>query len=1180
MGITYSNDQLRVIQSRDKNLLVSAAAGAGKTSVLVERILRRATDPVHPIDMDKILVVTFTKAAAAEMKERIRIALENELAANPQNLNLQKQATLIHNAQISTIDGFCLNLVRNNFHRIGLDPSFRIANEGEIKLLKKDILKQVMDEAYESANQAFFDLVDRYTLKDKDTAIEESIEGIYNMSMSCPFPEKWLEDCRKDYAYKNFEEFRNSEFMKNVSVYVLDSLREALSYLEEAMVAINEPEGPDCYSPMIESDTEQLKEVIVFAEQNDLVGIQKTLESFEFVRISNSKKGDPELREKVKNLRELTKEIVNGLKKDYFNKSLEDIYEDICESGKSVNTLIDLVLKFMHTFDEQKRERDIIDFSDMGHMAINILIDDFQDMDHYTVSDAALEYRDYFEEIMTDEYQDSNQVQEIILASISRAGSNRPGNRFMVGDIKQSIYRFRLARPEIFKGKEIEYEASKKESEVVRLKENHRSRKDVVDSVNDVFETVMHEEIGGVEYNVNERLNAAAVYPECDETYTTKIILQESGEMNSEESREYQAQALAEMILETVGTKQVYDGKNKVMRTANFGDIAILFRGLKKWRTPIKKAFDAAGIPYHMEGTGTFYEAREIKDVLNLLRVIDNPLNDIPLFGTMTSLFGGMDDSLAAQIKAESESTEYYLWDKLRGFSIRHPENEKVSSFITMINDYRYKVTYTPIGDLITEIVTETGYTNYVLALTDGKQREANLELLIKKAQDYAKTSFSGLFHFLRYVELIRKNEEDEGEANIFDENSDTVRVMTIHKSKGLEFPVCIVGGIDDSFNGSDSSGAFLSDIDEGIATHSIDPKLRTKCKTLKYKYMADKIYRDNVGEEIRILYVAMTRAKEQLILFGAAKEAEQFFENGKPAKLDSYLGMLKKTLETKGNDNFILEIVNPEDIQVSSVKREIDRQYLRNDIENGDISENVETLADSIEKNITSEYKHKNLEKLYTKTTVSELKMAAMEEVQGETKELFEKRERSVYVPSFAGGGVEISGTDRGTAYHKLLQLIDYTKDISESEWSSQFEKMVSLGNMTKEEQELVPLKKIHTFGKTNLAERMHKAALRGELYKEQPFVMGVPANRLNPDFPSEELVLVQGVIDVFFIEDDNVIVMDYKTDRVENSEELSARYKEQINIYAEALEKLTGKPVTGKILYSFGLNETVVLE
>ena len=1186
MGITYSDEQLEVINTRNKNLLVSAAAGAGKTSVLVERIINRTISD-DPVDIDRILVVTFTNAAAAEMKERLIAAIDDKMSSAEEAEDmklykaLERQATLVHNAQISTIDGFCLNLIRNHFHKIDLDPSFRIASGGEVELLKQDVLNDVMKAAYEKADPDFFNLVDCYSDKDKDKIVEESIIKVYTAAMSHPMPEKWLEDCKNAYLVSSVDEFKNAGFWKRIGQESQDRLKKDIGILEEALDILEEDGTSKAAISVVKQWLEIAENMLTSILENDHDAVGRAASKNREGNPTFSKSVDPVIKSEIKAMRDYVQKDIENLVKDYYGFSIKETYENHVISGRAVCALIDLVLEFKRRFDAAKRERDILDFSDMGHMAIDILIKDYRSADDYDVTDVALEYRDFFEEIMTDEYQDSNEVQEIILSSISRENTERPGNRFMVGDVKQSIYKFRLAKPEIFLGHYKGYAQAGDSSKVINLSSNYRSRREVVDSVNDVFSAVMHADVGGVEYDEKEKLIFGAQFAEGgDPDYKAEIVLLEQGKLTGTKAKDLEANALVSIIQKLHGNKLVFDKKKQCYRPAEYGDITVLLRALSTDRPYIRKAFEANGIPYHMEGIGTFYAASEIQDIINLLTVLDNPLNDIALFGAMTSYFGGMDDEYCARIKGEALSEERTLWDKLKGFVDRNPEEKAAGSFIEMIDNYRFCVTYTPISELLTQLVTKTGYLNYVSALPDGRQREANVELLIKKAQDYAKTSFSGLFHFLRYVELIKKNTEDEGEANIFDENADTVRVMTIHKSKGLEFPICIVSGIDSVFNFNDSHDDFVIDVDEGIAACCIDSEKRTRKDTILRNYIGKKYIRDCIGEETRLLYVAMTRAKEQLVLYGIKKDADKYFDKSDDGKSKSYLWLIKRALAEKGTANFNISYIDADSVTIASVKKEADRRKLRDMIESGSRTPEVAKLSEEIIKTIGREYAHKDLERLYTKTTVSALKMEAMEETQGETKQLFEQREVSEVVPEFAGGGKKVSGTDRGTAYHKLLQLIDFTKDLTEEELRGQFKHMLEADFMEEYEQELIDEEKIFAFARTDLAKRMHEAAKRGELFKEQPFVMGVPASRVDPEFPESETVLVQGVIDVYFVEDDRVVVMDYKTDRVKDAPELKDRYRAQIAIYAEALEKLTAKPVKEMLLYSFGLNETVVVE
>ncbi|MBO7600674.1 MAG: helicase-exonuclease AddAB subunit AddA [Lachnospiraceae bacterium] len=1174
MPITYSEDQLKVINSRGRNLIVSAAAGAGKTSVLVRRIIERITDKENPIDINRILVVTFTRAAAGEMKERIAAALEEELTKFPEDGHLQRQATLVHNANITTIDSFCLDVLKNNFHKIGVDPSFRVAGEGETDLLKADAMENVMTSAYEKNDPEFFNLIDCYVKKDKDTNVEDNIKSLYNFAMSYPWPEDWLKGCFKAYELNSPEEFEESELLKRVCDVAKDVFKNADVLLERLYDVITTPGGPEIYEPTHEELCKLSEEAQAIFEKRDYVKASEFMASHSVPQFSmKNDESDPVLKETAKELRKAYKDKIDALNKAFFGISVKEQYDAMRTAGRTVKVLTELTIDFMKEFERLKRERSVIDFTDMEHMAVKILIEDYKGLNEYKVTDVAKEYRQMFDEVMIDEYQDSNLVQEIILAAVSHQGTDLIDNRFMVGDKKQSIYRFRLARPQIFTAKEKEYKENPDSSEVIYLKENYRSRKEVVDSVNKVFKDIMCEEYGGSAYTDDEALYARAEFPEA-EGYKTKIILTENYGKTVKYARKWEAEELVRLIDSLVGHKLVYDKDKKEMRKASYKDIAVLMGTPTKWTKDISEALSDHSIPFHLEGVGTFYESQEISDIINFLRIIDNPLNDIALYATMTSYFGGFDDEYMAYIKGEGEKSEFYLWDKVIGRLSRHPDDERLKKFTDLVKVYRDLSIYTPIGELINRLVTDTGFLLYESASRNGKLREANIELLIKKASDYAKTSFSGIFHFLRYVELLKKTGVEEGEAGIFDENSDTVRVMSIHKSKGLEFPICIVAAIEDAFITKDQSGEFVLDIDDGIGADAIDPEKRVKSATIKRKLIKNKIALESLGEEIRLLYVAMTRAKEQLILLGSVKDAGTFFENPSILKPNSFLNLLKAPVMKNGFEFFEVTAVDPKDFELTDTAKVFDVKNARAELENYKADDR---LSDDIKAFITFEYPYKNLEKLYTKTTVSNLKMEAMEEVQGETEKLFAERERSEYVPVFAGGGVTVSGTDRGTAYHTLLRLLDFTKLPSEKEWRGQLEAAVEIGKTTKEEVALVNFSKLSAFASDDMAMRMHKAAVSGRLYKEQPFVMGVPAIRVDPAFPEDETVLVQGVIDVFFYEGDEIVVLDYKTDRVDTLGELSERYKAQLDYYAEALQNLTGKKVKEKALYSFALNSSV---
>lgn len=1183
MAYIFSTDQQSVIDARNSNVLVSAAAGSGKTSVLTERIANRITDPSHPIDIDRILVVTFTNAAAKEMKERIQNALVDKLASDPSNSHLQKQTTLIHGSLITTIHSFCKYLIQNHFHKIGLDPTFRVASEGETDLLKEEVLKDVISRAYASGDEAFFHCVDCYSKKDKDNSLEQSIMALYGYAMSYPWPEKWLEKHMKDYDFSSVSDFLNSDLVSETREILARRTEEALLLANEADQTVSLPDGPYTYADTIESDIKKLsefKEDVLKLSWDELL---LAASSFSFDRLSTKKCDcDPILKDKVKGLRDTYKKLLSSLTEDFLFENSDEMFANMKASGEVVKKVIELVLDFIKTYSDAKRDRGIIDFSDMEHMAVQILVEEYNDDGSYIPTDVALSYRERFEEVMVDEYQDSNLVQELIIRSVSREDSKgKDKNRFMVGDVKQSIYRFRLARPEIFMKKMGVY---KKEPDaldrLITLKQNYRSRQSVIDSVNAVFETTMKERLGGVEYDSDARLYKGGEFTPDTDLNRTEVVLVEKPD-KSDERRELEIKAIAAKILELKESFAVTDKKTKELRPAKFSDFAVLFRSPSKWLDSLKQSFEEAGIPFHAEGVGAFYETREITEIINFLKVLNNPTDDIAMYATLTSPFGHFSDEECARIEIETDKSIRFLWDKVRKYKEANPEDGKVSAFVERVEHFRALSYVCPIDELISRLLDETGYKHVALALPGGEQRLANVRLLVKKASEYAKTSFYGLFHFLRYVELIKKTEAAEGEANTFDENSDTVRIMSIHKSKGLEFPITIIGGMDDRFNTSDLRSEFVMDIDEGVGASFIDPKRRIKRPTLKKQVIIDKVRRENIGEEIRVLYVAMTRAKEKLVLVGATESLDKLMAGIPDGNNSSYMDFVTEAIASHAKDCFLVSSFDEEAARRTALKSSIDMASKKMQFESLDSDE---AMVKDLKERLAFLYPFEGLSKLYTKTTVSELKMAAMDEEEALALHPFEDSESPEYIPVFAGGSLEVKGTDRGTAYHNLLQLLEFETLPKENELSAWFEtekeRITSTGKMPTEDVEKVFKGKLLDFLKSDIAKEMSEAAKADNLYKEQPFVIGVSASSVEESFPSDETILVQGVIDVYYIRNGRVTLLDYKTDRVENETQLIDRYKTQLDYYSEAITKLTGLPVDRKLIYSFGLSRVIVVE
>ncbi|MBD5445377.1 MAG: helicase-exonuclease AddAB subunit AddA [Lachnospiraceae bacterium] len=1315
MGISFTAEQQKVIDTHGCNILVSAAAGSGKTAVLVERIVKMISDAEKPVDIDRLLIVTFTNAAAAEMRERISTAIGNKLLSEPENEHLQRQATLLHNAQITTIDSFCLFVIRNHFHTIGLDPGFRIADEGEMKLLKADVMGDVLEKCYLDGEESFLHCMEYFSTGSSDKAVEEAVFKLYDFAMSYPFPEEWLMERKNDYALVKAEdgakacdaeiiscgtmqeqasELNDLDWMQELMEDTTLQLQGALDRISQCAAICNDPNGPYMYAELLEQEQEQIEKLIAAKTYEERYLL---FDALVFGRLSSKKDAtvSTNKRELVKNTRAGIKDQLQSMQKTYFAQPWEEVVRQMEACGEAVSALVDLTLRFKEEFDSSKRTKNLIDFDDMEHFALSILLNKKED-GSVEPTETALEYRSYFEEILIDEYQDSNLVQEYLLSAISGEDEGK-FNRFMVGDVKQSIYKFRLARPELFMEKYDSYvmEEDDKIKNAIRidLHKNFRSRKEVLTSTNAVFSQVMTKKPGGIEYDENAALYLGADYPsgtdnktelilfiqkedELEPSDTENKVAKTSGEMNSKQQEAY---GIAGKIKELVTTFRVTDSETGKLRKASYKDIVILLRTTTGWDEEFKQVLEGEGIPVHVTSKTGYFAAAEIQQLLHFLRVLDNPLQDIPFYGVMNSCFGGFTQEEIAAVKAAFPNKRY-LYDAVNEYTKADFESgeacehanacetaevreiaevcdtvgvrdtaevcemakvhetglvEKLKVFMENIEKYREMAVYMPVHELLQTIIREYSYLNYVAAKPGGSRRRANVEMLLVKAADYEKTSYYGLYHFLRYIEQLEKYDVDYGEANLQDENADVVRIMSIHKSKGLEFPICIVAGLSKSFNNRDTNDSLVMDVDMGIGADYINPERRIKSRNLRRNVIAAKLKIDNLAEELRILYVAMTRAKEKLILTGLLKNHEKKvlsllilqgyaghkFSYDMLMQMGSFLDVLLYAAARNKCFDEIWKLYGMEpdirnplygeemDMKVSmqdweatigiKIKESIKQEDNRRRLVLYDASNEIDkTLMTVMSEKFSYQYPYENLKDLYTKTTVSELKKAGMYEETDFSFPLYEEETIVPYLPKFIKDDVSVSGTDRGSSYHKVMELLDFSiltdavsisleeamqPDISkmlEEAVQADMNRMLTQGKMSQAYYDVVAPSKIAIFLKSNIAKRMAKAAALGKLYREQPFVLGLPANRLNKAFPQEETVLIQGIIDVFFEEDGKFVVVDYKTDAVKKPEELIERYKTQLDYYAEALLQILGERMTKsgdrsveEVIYSFGL-------
>ncbi|MDD2971236.1 MAG: helicase-exonuclease AddAB subunit AddA [Lachnospiraceae bacterium] len=1260
MAIHFTEDQEKVITTRDKNILVAAAAGSGKTAVLVERIVQLVTDPDKKVDIDRLLIVTFTSAAASEMRERISDALSRKMEESPEDEHLQRQMTLIHNAQITTIDSFCLFVIRNNFNNIGLDPGFRVADEAELQLLRKDVLAELLEERFAEKDAQFYQCVECYSTNGREKNLEEHILQLYQFAMSYPFPEKWLLQCKKEYAPETLEDLQHSPWMQDILRQVKQLLQDSVEQLQMALQICQEPDGPYMYSPLLEREQEMLRN----ATPN-----YAFFQSLTFDRLPGKKDDSVsvEKRELVKLIRNESKANLQKIRDSYFWISPEQCLADIQASAPAVEMMIDLTIQFMEKLAAAKRDKNMIDFGDMEHFALKILLEDVEETEQNGAirtdssenqnadvfsrkgirpTKTAREYQAYFEEILIDEYQDSNLVQEYLLQSISRE-SQGVYNRFMVGDVKQSIYKFRLARPEIFMEKYYRYPSihgvniqgveedkhqglNQEAEKAVRidLKQNFRSRKEVIESVNYIFYQIMMETIGGVIYDKDAALYLGAEYEDLREktqestVYDSKfwnndtevILIEKDQKEETIDPKELEAMAIARKIKSFVGHFPVTDKESGALRPATYKDIVILLRSNAGWDDVFKRTLMEQGIPSYTASKTGYFTSIEIQTVLNFIRILDNPLQDIPLCAVLRSEVFQFTEEEFAKIRVLYRKGLFY--DGLlqyREEGTESPLVEKIQDFLEVLEKYRERIPYTPIHELLHQFMEEVGFYYYMSALPGGEQRKANLDQLLEKAIQFEATSYHGLFHFIRYIEQMQKYDVDMGEANIQDENADVVRIMSIHKSKGLEFPICFVSGLSKRFNMQDARKSLVMDLDYGIGTDYINPEQRYKTPTLRKNAIARKLQQDNIGEELRVLYVALTRAKEKLILTGTVDDLQkkitsvsQLLKRGECTLpyssilgMNSYMDLLlsalirhrscapllescelqpntRNNLYEKGPDMQIT-VWNQETMVQGKVAESIGKELLKQKLLHaGQKEASVQKLLQKINEKFSYEYPHKILAHLYTKTTVSELKKMGQSEpsVQQEYgKLLYEEPEVVPYIPKFMQEKEEISGTTRGSAYHRVLELLDIVHVSNEAEIRSQMEGLVQEGRLSQEYADAVRLEKIQQFLQSDMAARMKEACEKNLLYREQPFVLGVPANEIETEFPAEEMILVQGIIDVYFVEDGKLVVADYKTDKVEHGEELWNRYRKQLDYYAKALSRLLDMPVKEKIIYSFAL-------
>ena len=1209
MGVTWTEEQQKVISLRDRNILVSAAAGSGKTAVLVQRILSKIMDTERPVDIDRLLIMTFTRAAAGEMKERISAAIDQTLYDNPDNEHLQRQASLIHNAQITTIDGFCAYIIRNYFHMIDLDPGYRTAEEGELKLLREDVMKEVLEAAYARKGEKFLSLVECYATGKTDDEIRDMIYKLYDASMSHPFPEEWIEECLEVYQVDSLEDLHDTPWMKLIWDAADESIVQVRELLSRAAAICREKSGPYFYEAALDDDILLLRAAETAVKERDYNGFSELLKNHKYARLSTKKdlSVDEEKKIQVKDLRDSAKGLWNELTEKYFNQTEELILEYLQYCRRPMEGLAEVTLQYKDAFADRKREQNILDFTDMEHFALDILM--HKEGDTITPSAAAWELSARYDEVMVDEYQDSNLVQEMITNLVAGWADKRK-NIFMVGDVKQSIYRFRLARPELFMEKYHRYSLEDSEEQRIDLHKNFRSRGTVLSSVNYLFRQIMGEDLGGITY-------------EDENALYTGAVLEEQG---NQTVQELEALAIAQRIQKLVGIEEVLDKDSGTYRKAGYGDIVILLRTSAGWAEPFSQVLASKGIPVYTASRTGYFAAQEVVTLLNYLRICDNPMQDIPLTGVLHSAIGGCNTQELAIIR--SKCPDGMLYESLLAFRDRKTDDrdeeefvlrEKISHFIELLEEMRDLAVYTPVHELIQYILRKTGYGDYVRAIPGGAQRGANLHMLVEKAMEYEKTSYRGLFNFVRYIEKLQKYEVDFGEVNLADAGNGAVQIMTIHKSKGLEFPIVFAAGMGKQFNFQDINSRFLIHPDMGFGVDVILPEKRLILSTVHKQIIRRQLKRESLGEELRVLYVALTRAKEKLIITGTIAKLADVLQ------ADSWQMGRRETLlpigtrgEARNYWSFILPALVRHEAMLPLFREYgiADRQIQVCEMEHAEFKVQKITAAELVQGEILGQtdsqmqekllkewdsrkiydeeiheilterfafrYPFEYLKDLPVKVSVSELKKRSWRGEEEKEESLFYEPDIQEIIPTFVSGEKEeYRGAARGTAYHRLMECLDYTHAEDVHQIQKQIRMLTDSRKMSPEEAQCIRIADILAFVDSKLGQRMKTAAEQNVLYREQPFVIAQKMNQIEAAWNGEETVLVQGIIDAYFIEDDEIVLVDYKTDKVSpgGEQNLIDLYHIQLEDYAAALERMLQKKVKETYIYSFTLRKMIPL-
>lgn len=1224
--VTWTEDQWKAIWAKDQDILVAAAAGSGKTAVLVNRIIQKVISEEDPIDVDELLVVTFTNASAAEMRHRVSEALEKAINDNPHSQHLRKQLSLINRASISTLHSFCLEVIRKYYYLTDIDPGFRIADSTEIQLLRDEVMEELFEEQYgQSDNEEFFNLVDAFTSDRNDDALQNIVRSLHDFSQSNPNPDRWLDGAASMYELADDDGIDDLSFIDSLKFDIGLQLDTARDLLERSLALTKTPGGP---APRAENYIADLALVAKLSEvkdqswnalyeeiQNVKFGTAKRLTGADFIK---------EVADEATKYRDKAKKIIKSLQEELFSRKPESYLRDIRELKGYVDTLVMLVKRFDERFLAAKAEKNLVDFADLEHYCLQILTGETMDGERKP-SAAAIEYRNQFKEVLVDEYQDTNLVQESILKLVTADGEY-DGNLFMVGDVKQSIYRFRLAEPNLFLGKYTRFTHDGVDSGLkIDLNRNFRSRKEVLDGTNFLFQQLMGITVGEIDYDEDAQLKKGAPYPEDDPNPIELHLIDGAADPEAHlevegydggfeaeelEKAQLEARQMAKLIKKAISEKhRIYDTKTKRYRSATYRDMVILLRSMP-WAPQIMEEFKKQGIPVYANLSTGYFEATEVAIMISLLKVIDNPQQDIPLASVLRSPIVGLDEEEMSKVRLFHTGSYY---EALADFYRKSdPEEhpglyEKASAFYKNLVKWRKIARQEALSDLIWLLYRETQFYDFAGGMPGGKQRQANLRALYDRARQYEASSFRGLFRFLRFIERMQERGDDLGAARALGEQEDVVRLMTIHSSKGLEFPIVFIAGLSKQFNMMDLRKSYLLDKDYGFAAKYVNSELRITYPSLPQLAFKKKKQLELIAEEMRVLYVALTRAKEKLYLIASINDAEKTQQNwesnaahgdwllkdyvraGAKSYLDwigpslvrhrDSLGAAGLGLEMESHpSNWSISVIPSEELAVLDEEEALVQEQMLEHVQKSEKVGIVSEFYDDIKEQLEWEYPEHEATVFRSKQSVSELKRQYELKDEQSSTELLRKFKRPITKRPTFMQEKSLTPAERGTITHLVMQHIDLSKEITIQSIQQLIIDLIQRELLTEEQKEAVDPETIVDFFDSEIGQRIQRAK---SIRREVPFTMSLPAKEAYSDWTAgDEEVLIQGVIDCIFEDEQGLVLLDYKTDtitgRFANGYEgakgiLADRYQMQLQLYTRAVEGIVNKKVTGRYLFFF---------